>query len=165
MTILTILTYPDPRLRIKAQPVTTFDADILTTVEDMFETMRESGGIGLAATQVNVHKRIFVMDVSEDRDQPYTLINPEIIEREGKQFEGEGCLSVVEAYDKVERALKVRVRAQDADGKPIELTAEGLMAACIQHELDHLEGVLFVDHLSRLKQERIRKKATKLAKA
>lgn len=165
MAILTILTYPDPRLRIKAQPVATVDAEILSIVEDMFETMYESGGLGLAATQVNVHKQIFVMDLSGDRSQPYTIINPEIIHREGKQFEGEGCLSVLDAQDKVERALKIRVRGLDGDGKPLELEAEGLMAACIQHETDHLNGVLFVDHLSRLKQDRIRKKAEKLARA
>lgn len=165
MAILDVLTYPDPRLRIKAQPVAAIDADILKIVEDLFETMRHQGGIGLAATQVNVHKRIFVLDVSANHDQPYVFINPEIVYREGKQFEGEGCLSVVEAYDKVERALKVRVCGLGEEGKPYELEAEGLLAACIQHELDHLNGVLFVDHLSRLKQERIRKKAAKLAKA
>lgn len=162
MSILEILKYPDPRLRIKAQPIIHVDDALRQSVKDMVETMYESQGVGLAATQVNIHQRLFVIDVSETRDQHRCLLNPEIIHREGTQFENEACLSVGgEAYDKVERALKVRVRAMDLDGKPFELEAEGLMASCIQHEIDHLNGILFIDHLSRLKQDRIRNKIKK----
>jgi peptide deformylase len=165
MPLLTILEYPDPRLRTKAQPVTVFDDALRQQVDDMYETMYAAQGVGLAATQVNYHYRVFTMDVSETRDQRLCLINPDIIHREGIQYESEGCLSVPAGYDKVERALKIRVRAMDVTGKAIELEAVGLMAACIQHEMDHLNGVLFIDHLSRLKQERYRKKLSKFMRA
>jgi peptide deformylase len=162
MAVLEILTYPDPRLRIKAQPVAIVDAELHKMIEDMYETMYESKGVGLAATQVNIHKQLFTMDISEAQDQPLCLINPEIMSKSGTQFEGEGCLSVGGgAYDKIERAAKITVRAMNIEGKMFELEAEGLMAACIQHEMDHLNGVLFIDHLSKLKQERIRKKIEK----
>src|SRR5437868_3783284 len=141
MALLDILKYPDPRLRIKAQPITHVDAALRRMVEDMYDTMYLAKGIGLAATQVNLHYRMFTMDISENKDQGICVLNPEIIFQEGVQYEGEGCLSVGgEAFDKVERALKVRMRGMDMDGKPLELEAEGLMAACIQHELDHLNG-------------------------
>lgn len=164
MAVLEILKLPDQRLRTKAKPVelSEINDDFRRQVEDMYETMYAAHGVGLAATQVNIHKRFFTMDVSESRDQRVCIINPEIIHQEGTQFEAEGCLSVGGgAYDKVKRAAKVVLRGIDLDGKPIELEAEGLMAICIQHEIDHLNGVLFVDHLSRLKQERIRKKIEK----
>jgi peptide deformylase len=162
MALLEILRFPDPRLRIKAKPVTDITDDIRQLVDDMFETMYASNGVGLAATQIGVDKRIFTMDVSEGRNQKFCVINPEIISREGTQWENEGCLSVGgDAYDKVERAAKVVMKAIDINGEPFELHAEELMAACIQHETDHLNGILFIDHLSRLKQERIRKKIEK----
>jgi len=164
MARLPILEYPDPRLRIRAEPVTKVDADIRRFVEDLFETMYSAPGIGLAATQVNVHKRIIAIDVSTDHTEPYCFINPEIQSREGTTSAEEGCLSVPEFYDYVDRAAKVRVRALDRDGKPFELDAEGLLAVCIQHEIDHLDGKLFVDYLSELKRERLKKKATKKAK-
>lgn len=161
MALLEILKYPDPRLRIKAKPVTTIDSELQRIIEDMYETMYDSKGIGLAATQVNVHLQFFTMDVSPTHDQPSCIFNPEIVSKEGVQFESEGCLSVMDAWDKVERAMKVRLRGMGLDGKPMEIEAEGLMAACFQHEIDHLNGILFIDHLSRLKQERIRKKTEK----
>ena len=161
MAILEILAYPDPRLRTKAKLVTKIDDELLRKVEDMYETMYHAKGVGLAATQVNIHEQIFVMDVSEAQDQKICVLNPEIIHMEGEQYESEGCLSVNGAYDKVKRAMKVRMRGMGLDEKPIELEAEGLMAVCIQHEVDHLNGILFIDHLSRLKQERIRKKTEK----
>jgi len=164
MARLPILEYPDPRLRIRAEPVTKVDADIRRFVEDLFETMYAAPGIGLAATQVNVHKRILVCDVSADRTEPICLINPEILSSEGTTNSEEGCLSVPEFYDYIDRAAKVEVRALDRDGKPFELHAEGLLAVCIQHEMDHLEGKLFVDYLSELKRERLKKKAVKKAK-
>ncbi|HUL80687.1 MAG TPA: peptide deformylase [Gammaproteobacteria bacterium] len=164
MARLPILEYPDPRLRIRAEPVTKVDADIRRFVEDLLETMYAAPGIGLAATQVNVHKRILVIDVSTDATEPHCLINPEILSAEGRTSAEEGCLSVPEFYDFVDRAAKIRVRALDRDGKPFELEAEGLLAVCIQHEMDHLEGKLFVDYLSQLKRERLKKKATKKAK-
>jgi peptide deformylase len=142
--------------------VTKVDNALRKQVEDMYETMYDAKGVGLAATQVNIHLRLFTMDISETRDQPVCVVNPEIIHKEGTQYEGEGCLSVGGgAYDKVERAAKVRLRGTDLDGKPLEFDAEGLMAVCFQHELDHLDGVLFIDHLSRLKQQRIRDKIEK----
>ena len=164
MARLPILEYPDPRLRIRAEPVTKVDADIRRLVEDLFETMYAAPGIGLAATQVNVHKRVLVCDVSADRTEPLCLINPEILSSEGKTNSEEGCLSVPEFYDYIDRAAKIKVRALDRDGKPFELEAEGLLAVCIQHEMDHLEGKLFVDYLSELKRERLKKKAAKKAK-
>ena len=162
MALLEILQYPDPRLRTKAAAVTHVDAALRKQVEDMYETMYEAKGVGLAATQVNIHLQIFTMDVSKSFDEPLCILNPEITYKEGVQFESEGCLSVAEAYDKVERAMKVRMRGVDLDFKPIELEAEGLTAVCIQHELDHLNGILFIDHLSKLKQTRIRKKIEKV---
>ncbi|EKD70620.1 MAG: peptide deformylase [uncultured bacterium] len=161
MAILEILQYPDPRLRIKAALVTKVDDDLLRQIDDMYETMYVAKGVGLAATQVNIHQQIFVMDISQERDQKVCVLNPEIIHKEGIQYESEGCLSVAGAYDKVERALKVRMRGIGLDMKPIEIEAEDLLAVCIQHEIDHLNGILFIDHLSRLKQDRIRKKIDK----
>lgn len=162
MAILEILQFPDPRLRTKAAPVTKVDDALRKQIDDMYETMYDAKGVGLAATQVNIHLQVFTMDTSRTSDAPVVVLNPEIIHREGVQYESEGCLSVAEAYDKVERALKVRMRGVDLHFKPIELEAEGLMAVCIQHELDHLNGILFIDHLSRLKQDRIRKKIEKI---
>jgi peptide deformylase len=164
MARLPILEYPDPRLRIRAEPVTKVDADIRRFVEDLLETMYAAPGIGLAATQVNVHKRILVCDVSADRTEPLCLINPEILSSEGTTNSEEGCLSVPEFYDYIDRAAKVKVRALDRVGKPFEFEAEGLLAVCVQHEMDHLEGKLFVDYLSELKRERLKKKAVKKAK-
>lgn len=162
MALLEILHFPDPRLRVKAQPVTHVNNEVRRIVDDMYETMYASNGVGLAATQVGIHHRIFVMDVSETRDKRICVINPEILRREGIQHDTEGCLSVEGAFDRVERALKVRLRGMDLDSKIFELDADELMAACVQHEVDHLNGILFIDHLSRLKQERIRKKIEKL---
>lgn len=161
MAILEILEYPDPRLRTRAQPVENVDDELRQLVGDMLETMYAAPGIGLAATQVNVHKRILVVDVSENRDDPRVIINPQIIERDGVQVMEEGCLSVPGIYDSVERAERIRVRCLGLDGEPIEMEAEGLLAVCIQHEMDHLEGRLFVDYLSSLKRQRIRKKLEK----
>lgn len=162
MAILDILQFPDPRLRTKAAPVAAVDDKLRAMIKDMYETMYAASGVGLAATQVDIHLQIFTMDVSEARDQPSVILNPQIVHKEGTQFEAEGCLSVASAYEKVERAHKVRLKGVDLDFKPIEIEAEGLMAVCFQHELDHLNGILFVDHLSRLKQERIRKKIEKM---
>ena len=165
MASLPILEYPDPRLRIRAEPVTKVDADIRRFVEDLFETMYAAPGIGLAATQVNVHKRILVCDVSADRSEPHCLINPEILSSEGTTNSEEGCLSVPEFYDYIDRAAKIRVRALDRDGRTFELEAEGLLAVCIQHEMDHLAGKLFVDYLSPLKRDLVRKKLEKQRRA
>jgi peptide deformylase len=162
MAVLKILQYPDPRLRTKAAPVTKVDDVLRKQVEDMYETMYDAKGVGLAGTQVDIHLQVFTMDTSRNMDQPQVVLNPEIIHKEGIQYESEGCLSVQEAYDKVERAMKVRMRGVDLDFKPIEIEAEGLMAVCIQHELDHLNGILFIDHLSKLKQSRIRAKIEKI---
>ena len=164
MARLPILEYPDPRLRIRAEPVTEVDETVKNLVADMFETMYAAPGIGLAATQVNVHKRLLVVDTSAEGNEPYCLINPEIVLAEGETTAEEGCLSVPEYYDYVERAARIRVRALDRNGTPFELDAEGLLAVCIQHEMDHLEGKLFVDYLSELKRERLKKKAVKKAK-
>jgi peptide deformylase len=161
MALLPILEFPDPRLRTRAAPVTEVDASIRKLIDDMLETMYAAPGIGLAATQVNVHKRVLVVDVSEDRSAPLALINPEILAREGTEETEEGCLSVPGIYDKVTRAEKIRVRTLDRSGKQIEIEADGLLAVCIQHEMDHLEGKLFVDYLSELKRTRIRKKLEK----
>lgn len=162
MAVLEILKFPDPRLRTKAAPITTIDDELRRIVDDMYETMYANQGVGLAGTQVNIHQQIFTMDVSETRDQRMCVLNPEIIHREGVQYETEGCLSVGGgAFDKIERAFKVRLRGLGLDGKIFELDAEDLMASCIQHEIDHLNGILFIDHLSRLKQQRIRKKIEK----
>jgi len=164
MARLPILEYPDPRLRMRAEPVTKFDIELKTLVADMFDTMYSAPGIGLAATQVNVNKRILICDVGVDSKQPFCLINPEIIRAEGSTNSEEGCLSVPEYYDFIDRAAVIRVRAQDPDGKVYELDAEGMLAVCIQHEMDHLDGKLFVDYLSDLKRERLKKKAAKKAK-
>lgn len=162
MAILNILKFPDPRLRIKAAPVTEITAALRNQIEDMYETMYDSKGVGLAATQVNIHQQVFVMDISENHDQRMCVINPEIIHQEGTQYEGEGCLSVTAAFDKVKRAQKVRLRGMDIHGEIFELEAEGLMSVCIQHEIDHLNGILFIDRLSELKKERIIKKIKKI---
>ncbi|GAB0148792.1 MULTISPECIES: peptide deformylase [Marichromatium] len=164
MAMLEILTFPDPRLRKAAKPVDQVDDAVRRLIDDMLETMYAAPGIGLAATQVNVHKRIVVIDISEDHDQPLCLINPEILEREGEEQMEEGCLSVPGFYEPVIRAERVRIKALDRDGKPFTLAAEGLLAVCIQHELDHLDGKLFVDHISTLKRQRIRRKLEKVSK-
>ena len=161
MALLPILHYPDPRLREQAEPVAVVDDAIRRIVDDMFETMYEAPGIGLAATQVDIQRRIVVIDVSEEKDQPLCLINPELSDLGGLEEMEEGCLSVPGIYETVQRADQVTVRALDRDGNPFELRAEGLLAVCIQHECDHLEGKLFVDYLSTLKRQRIRKKLEK----
>ncbi|MGH8258728.1 MAG: peptide deformylase [Steroidobacteraceae bacterium] len=161
MALLPILEYPDPRLRERAAPVTEFDAALGRLVDDMLATMYAAPGIGLSATQVNVRKRLLVIDVSEAHDAPAVFINPEIVSREGSARTEEGCLSVPGIFDQVERAAKVRVRAQDRTGETFERDLDGVLAVCLQHELDHLDGKLFVDYLSELKRERIRKKLDK----
>ena len=162
MAKLTILEYPDPRLRTVARPVTTFDADLRRLIGDMAETMYAAPGIGLAATQVDQHIQLIVIDVSETKDQLRVLINPQITWASDETVVcEEGCLSVPSVYDEVRRPARVRVRAQDADGKPFELECEGLLAVCVQHEMDHLTGKVFVDYLSALKQDRIRNKLKK----
>jgi peptide deformylase len=161
MARLPILEFPDPRLRTKAKPVPQVDATLRTLIDDMFETMYAAPGIGLAATQVNVHQRVLVIDVSETHNQPLALVNPEIVARDGIEETEEGCLSVPGIYETVKRADQIRVRALDRDGKQIEFDATGLLAVCIQHEIDHLDGKLFVDYLSDLKRTRIRKKLEK----
>ncbi len=161
MALLPILHFPDPRLRTKAEPVTVVDDAVRGLTDDMLETMYAAPGIGLAATQINVHRRVIVIDVSDTRDQPRVFINPEIIARHGVEQMEEGCLSVPGYFDLVERAEDITVRALDRDGTAFELTTGGLLAVCIQHEMDHLEGKLFVDYLSPLKRERIRSKLEK----
>ena len=161
MTILAILEFPDPRLRTKATPVDVVDDALRKLIDDMFETMYAAPGIGLAATQVDVHKRLLVADVSADKTEPVVLINPEILEKDGVEVMEEGCLSVPGFYEEVERAEHIRVRALDRNGETFEMEAEGLLAVCIQHEMDHLEGKLFVDYLSEVKRQRIRKKLLK----
>jgi peptide deformylase len=158
MAILEILHFPDPRLRSKAAPVDEVDARIKQTVADMFETMYASSGIGLAATQVNIHQRIIVIDLSEDHSQPVCLINPQLLASEGQEKMDEGCLSVPGIFEPVRRAGKITVQFLDQQGQTCRLTTDGLLAVCIQHEMDHLEGKLFVDYLSSLKRERIRAK-------
>jgi peptide deformylase len=161
MALLTILEYPDPRLKRIAAPVTEFTPAIKKLVDDMAHTMYEAPGIGLAATQVDVHKRIVVIDVSENKSDLRVFINPEIIEADGELIGEEGCLSVPGYYDNVKRAGRVKVRAQDATGAAFELEATELLAVCIQHEMDHLKGTVFVDHLSQLKQVRVKNKMKK----
>jgi peptide deformylase len=161
MARLQILEYPDPRLRTKATAVEVFDAALVKQVEDMFETMYAAPGVGLAATQVDFHKRLIVMDVSEKKNEPMVFCNPEILSAEGTGVTEEGCLSVPGIFDEVKRAATVRARAQDATGRVYEVQLDGLAAVCLQHEMDHLEGKLFVDYLSDLKRERIRKKLDK----
>ncbi|MCT9811561.1 peptide deformylase [Acidovorax sp. Be4] len=165
MAILPILCYPDPRLHKVAQPVTVVDARIQALVADMLETMYDAQGIGLAATQVDVHERVVVIDVSEERDQPMVLINPEILwASDEKQVGDEGCLSVPGIYDGVERSTAVKVRALDGSGQSREIDAEGMLAICIQHEMDHLLGKVFVEYLSPLKRNRIKTKLLKQQK-
>ncbi len=162
MAQLTILRYPDPRLHTVARPVTAVDDRVRQLVDDMIETMYASEGVGLAATQVDVHERVIVMDTSEQHNQPLVLINPEITERSAEIVLGEeGCLSVPTIYDKVERHARVTVRALGRDGQPFEMQAEGLTSVCVQHEMDHLLGKVFVEYLSNLKRDRIRTKMLK----
>ena len=161
MAIRTILEFPDPRLRTRARPVTRFDAQLHRVIDDMLETMYAAPGIGLAATQVDVHQRLIVIDISADRTEPLILINPQILSREGEIATEEGCLSVPGYYDEVKRASRIRVRAQDRNGEPFERDCEELLAVCVQHEMDHIDGKLFVDYLSGLKRERVRKKLEK----
>ena len=161
MAILNILRYPDDRLHKVAAPVTVFDESLKKLVADMAETMYAAPGIGLAATQVDIHKRIIVVDVSERRDSLVVLVNPEILETTGESDIEEGCLSVPGIYELVPRAERVKVRAYDQNGNPFTLEAQGLLAVCIQHEMDHLQGKVFVEHLSQLKQQRIRAKLAK----
>jgi peptide deformylase len=162
MALLNILQYPDPRLHTVAKPVATVDARIRELVADMLETMHEANGIGLAATQVDVHERLIVIDVSEDREHPIVLINPEIVwASEEMQLNDEGCLSVPGVYDGVERSSRVKVTAQDESGQPRTIEAEGILAVCIQHEMDHLLGKVFVEYLSPLKRNRIKSKMLK----
>jgi len=164
MAILDVLSFPDERLRTVAKPVEEVNDEIKQLVSDMFETMKDENGIGLAATQVNRHVQVVVMDVSEDQNEPRVFINPEIIRRDGSTISEEGCLSVPGSYAKVERAESITVKALDQNGESFELDAEGLLAICIQHELDHLKGKLFIDYLSPLKRQRIRKKLEKEAR-
>ena len=161
MATLTILEYPDPRLRIKAKPVERVDDGVRRLIDDMFETMYAAPGIGLAASQVDVHRRIIVVDVSENQDAPHAFINPVITVSGGTIESDEGCLSVPGFYEPVSRAERIRVVGLDRDGQPIDLELEGLLAVCVQHECDHLEGKLFVDYLSNLKRSRIRRKLEK----
>lgn len=164
MALLPILRYPDPRLHKIAAPVERVDETIRKLIADMAETMYEAPGIGLAATQVDVHKRVVVIDVSEDKSKLLAFINPEILERSGEQVCEEGCLSVPGIYEKVTRSERVKVRALDAQGEPFTLEVDGLLAVCIQHEIDHLDGKVFVEHLSQLKQSRIKAKLAKQAR-
>ncbi|WHP80018.1 peptide deformylase [Edwardsiella anguillarum] len=164
MAVLQVLHFPDERLRTIAKPVHDVTPDIQRIVDDMFETMYAEEGIGLAATQVDIHQRIIVIDVSENRDQRLVLINPELLQHEGEAGIEEGCLSVPEQRALVTRAEHIKVRALDRDGKPFELETDGLLAICIQHEMDHLMGKLFIDYLSPLKRQRIRQKLEKLYK-
>ena len=165
MTALTILRYPDPRLHTVAKPVTEVDARIRTLVDDMLQTMYAADGVGLAATQVDVHERVIVMDTSETRDRPLVLINPEIVARSVEMaVHEEGCLSVPQIYDRVERHARVTVRALDREGRLFEHEAEGLTSVCIQHEMDHLVGKVFVEYLSAFKRDRIRSKMLKKAR-
>jgi len=161
MTKLAILEYPDPRLRKTAKPVEAVDDAVRQLADDLLETMYSAKGVGLAATQVDVHKRVLVLDVSEQRDQPMVFINPELLEATGRGPGEEGCLSVPDIYDKVQRATHIRIRALGIDGNRFELDADGLLAICLQHEMDHLEGKLFVDYLSELKRQLIRRRLEK----
>ena len=162
--LLPILHYPDSRLRTVAKPVEQVDDDVRKMVKDMFETMYDAPGIGLAATQINHHQRIIVIDISEAKNQPLCLINPEIIEKDGEIDWEEGCLSVPNYYECVKRANHIKVRALNEQGESFEIEAEDLLGVCIQHEIDHLNGVLFVDHLSKLKQRRLKEKRKNLKK-
>lgn len=164
MGILKILEFPDKRLRIKAKPVEVVDERIRMLVDDMLETMYQAKGVGLAATQVNVHQRVIVIDVSEEKNDPLFLINPEIVEKDGVEESEEGCLSVPGFYEKVTRAEHIRVTALNRAGETFQIEARELLAVCIQHEIDHLEGKLFVDYISPLKRNRIQKKLEKIHK-
>ena len=161
MAILNILHFPDPRLRHKAKPVVHVDDALRKLVDDMFETMYAAPGIGLAATQVNIAQRLVVIDVTPDKTRPLCFVNPEILEKSGEEEMEEGCLSVPGYYDVVRRAERVKVRALDRNGQPFEIDTDGLLAVCIQHEIDHLDGKLYVDYLSELKRQRLRKKIEK----
>jgi peptide deformylase len=161
MAKLSILEFPDPRLRKTASRVSTVDDDLRTLIDDMFETMYAAPGIGLAATQVDIHKRLLIADVSADQTEPHALINPEIIEKDGVIVTEEGCLSVPGYYEEVQRAEHIRVHFQNRDGEQVEMEVEGLLAVCIQHEVDHLDGRLFVDYLSEAKRQQIRKRLVK----
>jgi peptide deformylase len=161
MALLEILQYPDPRLHIKAERVTKIDDEIRRIVDDMYETMYHAKGVGLAATQVGINLQIFTADASEERDQPVCVLNPEILNKSGSRADGEGCLSVVGFYDKVKRAETLRLRGMRLNGEVFEEEADGFWAHIIQHETDHLNGILFINHLSRLKQTRIRDKILK----
>lgn len=158
MAILSILEFPDPRLRKTARRVSKVDDDLRRLIDDMFETMYAAPGIGLAGTQVNIHRRLFIADVSADQTEPYALINPEILEKDGVIVTEEGCLSVPGYYEEVERAEHIRVRFENRDGEQVEMEAKGLLAVCIQHEVDHLDGKLFVDYLSEARRQQIRKR-------
>jgi peptide deformylase len=162
LSILAVLEFPDKRLRTKAKEVTVFDGKIKTLVDDMLETMYDYDGVGLAAVQVGVYQRVIVVDVSQDKSGALCLINPEIIEKEGSKEGDEGCLSVPDFFEKVVRAETIKVKALDKKGKPFEMEAEGFLSVCIQHEVDHLEGKLFVDYLSSLKRQRIKSKLEKI---
>lgn len=164
MSVLQVLHFPDERLRTIAKPVAEVNAEIQRIVDDMFDTMYEEEGIGLAASQVDVHQRIIVIDVSEERDQRLVLINPELLEKDGDTGIEEACLSIPETRALVPRAERVKVKALDRKGNPFELEADGLLAICIQHEMDHLVGKLFIDYLSPLKRQRIRQKLEKMAR-
>ena len=161
MAKLRILEFPDPRLRKKAAPVEVVDDTLRQLIDDMFETMYEAPGIGLAATQVDVHRRLLVTDVSQEKDEPHVLINPELLEKDGSTVTEEGCLSVPGYYEEVERAEHIKVRYLDRDGNEQESEFEGLHAVCVQHEMDHLEGKLFLDYLSEVKRQQIRKRLKK----
>ncbi|MBA3979904.1 MAG: peptide deformylase [Alcanivorax sp.] len=163
MALLDILEFPDPRLRTVAKPVEKVDDELRKLIDDMFETMYAAPGIGLAASQVNVHKRLLVLDVSDEHNEPMVFINPEVtpLTGETKTYD-EGCLSVPGFYETVERPDRIKVRALDRNGEPFEMECDGLLAVCLQHEIDHLDGKLFVDHISRLKRDRIRKKLEKV---
>lgn len=163
MALLDILEFPDPRLRTVAKPVEKVDDELRKLIDDMFETMYAAPGIGLAASQVNVHKRLLVLDVSDEHNEPLVFINPEVtpLTGETKTYD-EGCLSVPGFYETVERPDRIKVRALGRDGEPFEMECDGLLAVCLQHEIDHLDGKLFVDHISRLKRDRIRKKLEKV---
>ncbi|WP_456372166.1 peptide deformylase [Thiolapillus sp.] len=165
MAILDILKFPDPRLRNRAKPVQEVDESVRKLADDMLETMYDAPGIGLAATQVGVARQVIVIDISEERDDPLVLINPQILQSEGEEEMEEGCLSVPGFYDTVKRAEKVRLKALDREGNELVRDLDGLLAVCVQHEIDHLHGKLFVDYLSRLKRERIRKKLEKEARS
>jgi peptide deformylase len=164
MALLPIIEFPDPRLRTIAKPIAQVDSALGQLIEDMFETMYEAPGIGLAATQVNVHQQLLVLDVSEDKSHPMVFINPEILASEGSQIYQEGCLSVPGIFADVKRANKITVKALDRNGESFELNADGLLAVCIQHEMDHLAGKVFVDYLSPLKRELVKKKLAKQRK-